>query len=167
MPRKDGERGFVMQWQRWMASAGLVLCVLGCSRDPHSPAGFVLPQGDATQGLTVLVRLQCHTCHRVRTHAELPEPTAQPPVPIVLGDSEGHTWTDGELVTAIIHPSYRITSRYAPELVRSGELSRMGDFSETMTVQELVDIVALLQSLHQSDRPDKLVPAWRTSPLDS
>jgi hypothetical protein len=156
-----------MSWQRWAASMGVAACVLGCARDPHSSAGFVLPAGDATRGLTVLVEMQCTTCHQVRGHEELPAPTVQPPVPIVLGETLGHTWTDGELVTAIIHPSFRITSRYPAESVRSGNVSRMGEARELMTVQELVDLVALLQSLHAGDTSRPTVPTWRTSPLGS
>jgi len=154
-----------MSWQRRFITYGLVACAFGCSRDPHSSAGFVLPEGDATRGLTVLVEMRCTTCHQVRGHAEVPVPTVQPPVPIVLGETAGHTWTDGELVTAIIHPSFRITSRYPAERVRIGDRSRMAEYAETMTVQDLVDVVTFLQSLHQSEAREPMVPAWRTSPL--
>ncbi|MEB3323593.1 MAG: c-type cytochrome [Synechococcaceae cyanobacterium] len=145
----------------WVLAAG----VLGCAPDPHSSAGFVLPAGDASRGLTVLVEMRCTACHRVRGHGELPAPTVEPPVPIVLGETWGHPWTDGELVTAIIHPSFRITSRYPAETVRAGNLSRMGEYADVMTVQDLVDVVSFLQALHQSEAPKPRVPAWRTSPL--
>lgn len=35
------------------------------------------------------------------------------------------------------------------ELVAQGRLSRMGDYSEAMTVRELVDLVAFLQSRYR------------------
>jgi hypothetical protein len=53
---------------------------------------------------------------------------------------------DGELVTSIINPSHRISARYERAAVKSGSLSRMGDFSEGMSVRDLADLVAYLQS---------------------
>jgi hypothetical protein len=67
-------------------------------------------------------------------------------VPIVLGGPVQQPRTDGELLTAIVNPSHRITGGHPAELVRVGTRSRMGDFGEAMTAQQLVDLVAFLQS---------------------
>jgi hypothetical protein len=78
----------------------------------------------------------------------VPEPVAEPPVPVVLGGEVYRPRTDGELVSAIINPSHRIVPVEPADLVRSGRLSRMGDFSESMSVRQLVDLVAFLQSTY-------------------
>jgi hypothetical protein len=99
--------------------------------------------------------MRCHACHEV-VGAELPNPVAEPQVPVRLGGVVPAYRTDGELVTAIINPSHRITGGQDKRLVTSGGLSRMGDFGEVMTVRELVDLVAFLQSRYDVQPP---VPA--------
>jgi hypothetical protein len=86
----------------------------------------------------------------------MPRPVAEPAVPVRLGGVVPAYRTDGDLVTAIINPSHRITGRRDEAAVTSGGLSRMGDFSETMTVRQLVDVVAFLQSRYDVQPP---VPA--------
>jgi hypothetical protein len=71
---------------------------------------------------------------------------ADPPVPVVLGGNVACEVTDGKLVTSIIDPSYEVSREYRRELVKSGDESRMADYREMMTVQELVDIVAFLHT---------------------
>jgi hypothetical protein len=78
---------------------------------------------------------------------------AQPSVPVVLGGKVHYARTDGELAGAIVHPSYRLAVGYEREAVTSGGLSRMGDFTEAMTVRELIDLVAFLQSRHEIVNP--------------
>jgi mono/diheme cytochrome c family protein len=121
--------------------AGLALC--GCEAPHKSARGFHLPDGDPVRGRAAFVELRCSSCHSVNGVA-LPKPTADPPLPFVLGDASASSFTDGELVTAILDPSHDITQA-SPAGVQSGRLSRMGDFTEAMTVRQLVDIVAFLQ----------------------
>ena len=130
--------------------AGLFLTA--CTPGPRSAAGFRLPEGDAERGRAAFVDLRCHACHRVEG-VSMPEPVAAPPVPVVLGGTVYQARTDGELVTAIVHPSHRVVPRDPAELVRSGRLSRMGDFSDCMSVRQLIDLVAFLQSTYTVVRP--------------
>ena len=127
-----------------LALSGLAaaLC-LACTPDRKSSAGFYMPNGDPAKGQTVFVAMQCHACHSVAGVA-LPPPVAEPAVPVVLGGEVPRPRTDGELTASIIAPSHRI--RYRGDTVKSGQLSRMGDFSEAMTVRDLIDLVAFLQS---------------------
>jgi sulfur-oxidizing protein SoxX len=74
-------------------------------------------------------------------------------VPVELGGRVVRAKTDGELVTAIVDPSHRLAPGYKREDVQSGKLSRMGDYSEAMTVRELVDVVAFLQSRYEVVSP--------------
>ena len=65
---------------------------------------------------------------------------------VVLGGDRLSERTDGELITAIVNPSHGVPQGRRAGLVRSGHLSRMGDFGEAMTVRQLIDIVAFLHS---------------------
>lgn len=122
----------------------LSILVGGCSRE-KSPAGFRLPDGDPTAGRAAFVELQCHACHFV-DGVEMPKPSADPPVPAVLGGRVTFEPTDGFLVTSIINPSHRITA-WPRAYAEAGGLSRMGDFTEVMTVRQLIDIVAFLHQI--------------------
>jgi hypothetical protein len=133
----------------------LPAALVACVTSPRSSVGFRLPQGDAARGRVAFSELQCHACHQV-AGVDLPAPTADPVVPVKLGGVVPAYRTDGELVTAIIHPSHRVTRRHDESAVRSGGLSRMGDFTEAMTVRQLVDLVAFLQSEYDVQPP---VPA--------
>jgi hypothetical protein len=83
---------------------------------------------------------------------DLPKPTVQPPVPVVLGGVVPVEVTDGYLVTSIINPSYAL-ARYHKKMITAGGKSRMPNYSATMTVQQLVDTVAFLQSRYTVERP--------------
>jgi len=138
-----------------MGVAVLAAALAACVTSPRSSVGFRLPQGDVVQGRVAFTELRCHACHQVRG-VSLPSPTADPAVPVKLGGVVPVYRTDGELVTAIINPSHRLTGGYDKSLVGSGGLSRMGDFTEAMTVRQLVDVVAFLQSQYDVQPP---VPA--------
>jgi L-cysteine S-thiosulfotransferase len=71
----------------------------------------------------------------------------------VLGGEVPHARTDGELVTAIINPSHDLAPGFDPELIRRGTRSRMAEYADFITVRELVDLVAYLQSRYRVVRP--------------
>lgn len=120
----------------------------GCSAGHKGAAGFHIPDGDTEKGRAVFVAMRCHACHRV-ADLDLEAPVADPPVPVVLGGKVARARTDGELVTAIVDPSHRLAPGYPPSAVRTGGLSRMGEFGDAMTVRELIDVVAFLQSRYE------------------
>jgi hypothetical protein len=126
--------------------AGIALGVagLGAGQGGSPPADLRL-EGDAAKGRKVFEEFRCHACHRV-AGLDFPAPVAQPPVPVVLGSREQRARTDAELLVAIVHPSHDIIPKGAAGETRSGRLSRMGDFSEDMTVRQLVDLVAFIRS---------------------
>jgi mono/diheme cytochrome c family protein len=123
-----------------------------CTDARKSATGFHLPDGDVAKGRTVFVELRCHSCHEVAGVA-FAAPVADPPVPVVLGGIVPQARSDGELVAAIIDPSHRLTGHHPKTGVRSGTLSRMGDFSEAMTARQLIDLVAFLQSTYDVQPP--------------
>jgi hypothetical protein len=91
--------------------------------------------------------MKCHSCHAVHD-IDLPPPVAEPLVPVVLGGPVRLLPTDGALITSIVCPSHTLAPGFARDAITSGRLSRMGDFSGAMTVQEMVDLVAFLQSTY-------------------
>ena len=123
----------------------LIALVAGCSPDPTSAIGFKLPDGDATEGRAVFLYMQCNQCHTV-DGLKLPAvPDAAPPY-VELGGRVTHVKTYGQLVTSIINPSHELASGYAADLVSVNGESNMYIYNRHMTVQELIDLVAFLQS---------------------
>jgi mono/diheme cytochrome c family protein len=139
--------------ERLGAFGALVLAAgaFGCV-DRHDPTGFRLPPGDVQRGRAAFVELRCHTCHVVRGE-DFPAPTADPPVPVVLGRQVPHAPTDGYLVTAIINPSHTLAPGYRKELITRGDGSRMPEYGEIITVRQLADLVAYLQWRTEVIRP--------------
>lgn len=130
-------------------SFGALAMLAGCG-GRHSPAGFRLPEnGDVERGKTAFVELGCHQCHPV-AGVDLPQPPGDSEVSLQLGGRVYEVRTDGYLVTSIIHPSHRI--RRLPDIPSSAE-SPMPDYTEQMTVRQLIDIVALLQSRYEVEPP--------------
>ena len=135
----------------FLAVAVTATSLLACN-NPRSGAGFRLPAGDPERGKTAFVDLKCHECHRV-AGVDLPAPTVEPPVPVVLGGEVPHVRTDGELLTSIVNPSHKIAPGYRSELVERDGKSRMPDFSDVMTVRQMIDLVAFLQARYKVVRP--------------
>lgn len=137
-------------------SAALVIFVLvlgGCSPDSTSAFGFRLPDGDTGQGREVFAYMQCNQCHTVVGKSFPEVPLADPPY-VELGGNVTRVKTYGELVTAIINPSHRLAKGYAAEVVSDGEESKMYVYNGYMTVQELIDLVAFLQSSYDVVLPE-------------
>lgn len=128
----------------------LASVVLGCTTGRQSAVGFRLPEnGDPVRGKAAFVELECYRCHTVSGEEGLPDPKSAVDA-IGLGGDVQEIRTDGYLVTSIIHPSHRIRPAQAVE----GE-SAMPDYSR-MTVRQLVDLVAYLQSRYRTVSP----PYW-------
>ena len=130
---------------RLLFIATLVLAGGACNSGRHSAAAFRLPpDGDAERGKAAFVALGCNSCHEV-AGADLPRPTVQPPVPVVLGGPVDSRLSDAYLVTSIIYPSYQLAPYPKDQITQGGE-SRMPHYADRMTVRQLADIVAFLQS---------------------
>jgi L-cysteine S-thiosulfotransferase len=137
---------------RTLIAAALAAALLACNASPKSSAGFRLPDGDAERGRVVFAEMRCHTCHKV-ADADFPAPTADPPVPVVIGGEAPYAKTDGELVTSIINPSHKIVPGLRGEQVMRGDKSRMPNYGDLMTVRQMIDLVAFLQSRYRVVRP--------------
>jgi len=128
-----------------LAVALLFLTGAACGSGRHSPAAFRLPpDADIERGKAAFVSLGCNSCHEV-SGVDLPRPSVQPPVPVVLGGLVDTRLSNAYLVTSIIYPSYELGSYPRDQVARGGQ-SRMPHYAETMTVRQLTDIVGFLQA---------------------
>ena len=138
----------------FLAIAALALASAACTSGRHSPSAFHLPpDGDVDRGKAAFVALGCNGCHQV-SGVDLPRPTVQPPVPVLLGGIVDSRLSDAYLVTSIIYPSYELAP-YPKDQITSGGESRMPHYADRMTVRQLADVVAFLQSRYTVPRmPD-------------
>jgi mono/diheme cytochrome c family protein len=124
----------------------LILVFVGasvaCSTARNPAKGFRLAaNGDPGRGKAAFLEFGCNTCHEVQG-ARMPRPTVQP---VTLGGSVMAEPSDGYLVTAIINPAYH-ADRYPVANGPKAAYPRMPEYASRMTVQQLTDIVAYLQS---------------------
>ena len=100
-----------------------------------------VPLGDPAAGRTAFVELGCVSCHGVAGDDRL-----APPVSASPGPELGAGWDiphGGELATDILLPSGRLAAGYVDE--DDPRLSPMGDYTRSMTVRELADLVAYIR----------------------
>lgn len=143
----------------------LVFCVCigamaACDTGPKSARGFRLPDGNADTGQEIFIELECISCHRI-SGLDLPAPDAPGPVTVILGGETQTIKTYGELVSSIINPSHRLIRGYPEEAIsREGE-SLMTVYNDRMTVQQLIDLVAFLQSRYEVVIPEYTYYGYR------
>ncbi len=111
--------------------------------------GFFLPEGNAEAGKKAFAHLKCSSCHWVRNEIDLKEPVAEKTGPM-LGPRQAK-YSRGWIANSIVSPSHTVV--YDSDGYAEGsDLSRMGDFTQVMTVREMIDIVAYIRSLDDSKR---------------
>ena len=140
---------------RSVVAGGLVAgWALACQQTgPESPRGFALPEGDVDRGQQAFVDLKCYTCHEVAgLENELPRPTATPVVDVPLGGLAMREPADGELVTAIINPPHELYPGGEEDRITSGGESRMPNYNEVITAQQVIDMVAFLHDRYETAR---------------
>jgi hypothetical protein len=139
----------------------LLLSVLivsfGCEIGPRSGRGLHLPDGDVGGGELAFQTLGCTTCHDVVGGPAAPKGDRSEVI-VTLGGRVSRVETHGELVTAIINPSHEISRRYPREHVAEGDVSKMENFNERMTVAQLIDLSAFLQSKYKVRREPNYLP---------
>ena len=136
-----------------VVTAMVVLLAAGGCEPQKSAQGFRLPDGDIDRGREAFVSLKCNSCHSV-TGETFP---AAERFHIRLGGETARLRTYGDLVTSIINPSHVISARYLEEL-RQAKESPMTNFNETMTVAQMIDLVAFLQSRYELIVPEQRMP---------
>lgn len=105
-----------------------------------------LPEGDAEAGRLVFRELKCFSCHRILGDIEMALPVAGQEGP-ALGLRQAR-YKERFIADSVVFPSHAIApgskGRSGPE-----GFSRMGDFSDSMTVRQLADLVAYLKQLDE------------------
>lgn len=119
----------------------LATLLVGCDADGINVRGFVLPEGDPVRGEAAFVELGCTRCHTV-VGTELSQPE-NPPYTVALGGKVIQVKHYGDLLTSIVNPNHRVRPPYAQA---DGEKvsSPMPDFTATLTVEQLINVVAFL-----------------------
>lgn len=131
-----------------------VLLITSCAPKKNSPVGFILPPGDAMVGQTTFAALGCIHCHQVDGVSFTASGGEMAPDLIVtLGGTQPKAKTYGQLVTAIIHPDADILRGDSRYVDASGK-SLMPDYTRTMTVQQMTDLVTFLQEHYEIELPD-------------
>lgn len=119
--------------------------LLGCDTGPKGSIGFTLPDGDVERGKATYVKFQCNACHETQQIPQL-ESDAPAAISVVLGGDTTRIKSYGELVTSIINPSHRVSRRKSGDLADARGESKMITYNDVMTVTQLTDLVAFVQS---------------------
>lgn len=122
--------------------------VLTCDSGPKTGRGFPLPEGNVEKGKIPFVDLECNSCHRV-AGVELPPPGEPPAAVVALGAMSAKSEPTGSWVqSSSILPTVWPES-YPRELLGPGEKSPVVNFNDEMTVNQMIDLVAFLQSRYE------------------
>jgi hypothetical protein len=109
---------------------------------------MVLPTGEAEVGRQAFLDLKCAVCHRVVGEAAFPAPISGTQGPDLDRTLARRPAVD--LAAAIVVPSHSISVKTSDDVKRRLEgmfLSPMPDFSRTITIRHLADLLAYLRSL--------------------
>jgi putative copper export protein len=107
---------------------------------------FTLPDGDPDRGQRLFRRLECFRCHAV-AGASFPPPTA--PGPPLTGMGAHHP--AGYLAESIVNPNAVIVE--GPGYIGRDGRSTMPDYSGSISVTDLIDLVAYLRTLVPHEHP--------------
>lgn len=135
------------------------LLISSCNRQAR---GFSLPKGDIEKGKVTYKRLACSECHSI---PNIEWKGGKDNLKIHLGGEVTSLEvtslkTYGSLVTSVINPSHKVASFYNQKTSTEGDLSKMKNYNEVMTVQELIDLVTFLQSEYQVVSPPTHYPPY-------
>lgn len=133
-------------WIKAIALGVVVTGLTACGVDSKSGAGFTLPEGNAEQGKLNYISYGCNACH---SHADVPQLEPGAGTSVVIGGESRRVRTYGELVTSVINPSHRVAHRSSDAVADEAGNSKMATFNDVMTVTELVDLVAFLESSYK------------------
>jgi Cu/Ag efflux protein CusF len=135
------------------ADAGSATSVKGRTppaEEHHHPENwrFTLPKGDPVKGRAVFVKYECYNCHEVRGE-DFPEPFEES-APELSQMAPSHPIEF--FAESIINPNAVVPKIYQ----RPNGTSPMRDFTDRMTLQELIDVSSYVASL-KPPAPAKLV----------
>ena len=143
---------------RLLLALGVLFAVGSCGDPKKSARGFRLPDGDVDRGQGAFVALECHRCHSV-DGVELAEYAGERPLTLRLGGEVYQVKNYGQLVTSIINPQHIVSPTYLARLPKEERENAKGEspmpaFNGTMTVTQMIDLVAFLQSRYKKLEPE-------------
>jgi hypothetical protein len=114
------------------------------------PSGwrFSLPSGNPQAGRAVFAKLECYRCHAIKSES-FPQSSSQesPSGPELTGMGSHHPAE--YLAESILNPQTVVV--LGPGYTDAAGLSIMPDYRDSLTVAELIDLVAYLKSLGGDD----------------
>lgn len=129
----------------------LIFCLgVSVSSCNQQARGFAFPEGNIEAGKTTFVVLACTECHKV---SDIDWTGTDDGLKIHLGGEVPSLKSYGELVTSIINPSHKIARSYKYETATADGQSKMRNYNEVMTVQQLIDVVTFLQPEYKIRTP--------------
>ena len=143
-----------------VVAAASIAGITACEGGIVPKQEIVLPEGDAARGQEAFVALECTACHTIRD-MELPAPEELGPVRIALGGKVSRVKSYSELVTSVINPSHRLARNLSKQPITQDGQSIMPLYGDVMTVTQMVDIVAFLESKYEGiERPGYKYPVY-------
>lgn len=139
-----------MQLSRLFVVLGMPL-VAGCAG--ATSFGFPADQGDIVAGRQAFIDHRCHQCHSIADERLPPLAGADRPI-LELGGPTSIVRGYADLTTSIINPNHAISERYRDQqLLLNTEIPLESPMPRpnlnTMSVRQLIDIVAFLDSKYQ------------------
>jgi hypothetical protein len=129
-----------------MVLAGAVLQA-SCAINPTF--AFPVEEGSISAGRQAFIDHQCTRCHTVAGE-RLPEPPNAASPRFELGGETSQVKAYSDIVTSIINPNHRISDRFVEDVLRQtlppSESPMPLPNLDTMTVKQLIDLVAYLDS---------------------
>ena len=156
MPIVNNRREHAIGLFTWPVLLATMLVLNGCGEQERSIQGFVLPEGDITEGQASFVDYGCTNCHVVsETDVAYIGDEAGPR--IQLGGAVRKVRSYGELLTSIVDPNHSLAQQYLkslPRQERGSASSPMPDLNEQLTVADLIDLVEFLHSRYEETVPE-------------
>jgi mono/diheme cytochrome c family protein len=126
--------------------------------------GYRFPLGDVARGREAFLSLECHGCHILKG-PQLPPYPGTPAMTVSLGGHTPRIESYGDILTSVVNPSHRLARSYVKAGGQRGSESPMAAqrLNDVMTVQQLADLVAFLQTEYDYV-PPPVAPYWESYP---
>ncbi len=129
-----------------LALMPLLAATLAACQQEQPAQVYLPPSGDAERGKQAFVEYKCYNCHSI-PGVELPQREAEPPMVLALGVRMHRVRSYGDLLSAVLFPDHTVSPKFQGALKAAGEdpeSAEMPDFTERMTVAELIDLAEFL-----------------------
>ena len=134
----------------WVVLGVTLPALAGCAS--ASLFGFPVNEGDIAAGRQAFIDHRCHQCHSI-SDERLPSLAGADRPILELGGPTTMVRSYADLTTSIINPNHAISERYRDQLLLNTEIPLESPMPmpniDTMSVRQLIDIVAFLDSKYE------------------